>query len=80
MPNYSVVLSDQAAKFLRKLQRKLQERIREKIFELEQDPYAYRELKHNKGTRKIRVGKTRTFYEIDEQSKIGSGDQNVVPR
>ena len=42
----------------------------EALYGLEDDPYAYEELKENyQGTRRIRKSKFRVLYEIDEQKK-----------
>ena len=69
--SYEVKYSNQALKFLKKLDKDIAKRILTKIGELKDSPYSS-ETSKVKGTDyfKIRVGKIRIVYDINNKDKI----------
>ena len=69
--SYEVKYSNQASKFLKKLDKDLSKRILDKINEFKENPYPPGSSKV-KGTDyyKVRVGKHRIIYDIDNENKI----------
>ncbi|MAG02344.1 addiction module toxin RelE [Candidatus Pacearchaeota archaeon] len=69
--SYDAKYSNQASKFLRKLNKDTTKRILDKVNELKENPYPSVSSKV-KGTDydKVRVGRFRIIYDVDNESKI----------
>ena len=69
--SYTVLLSNQAEKFYKKLRKNVRARVREALITLESQPQAgkrlHGELRENYS---LRVGKLRVIYYVSEKDKI----------
>lgn len=67
--SFQVKFSNQATKFIRKLDNNLKERIKIKFKELSQDPFRF--LEHYEGEDyKLRIGDYRALIDLDFNNKI----------
>ena len=67
--SYQIKFSNQATKYIGKLDPQLKERVKEKFWEISKDPSRY--LEHYEGDyRKIRIGNLRALVDIDNIRKI----------
>jgi len=68
--SYTVLLSNQAEKFYKKLLKNVRARIREALITLESQPQAGKRLHGElRGNYSLRVGKLRIIYHISEKDK-----------
>jgi len=83
--SYTVLLSNQAERFYKKLQRNVRGRVREALITLESQPQAEKrlhgELRENYS---LRVGKLRVIYRVSEKDKtvyvIAIGPRKTIYR
>ena len=71
---YEIIITNQAIKQIKSLPAKIKDRIREILDVLQEYPipikrYDVKKIKGERYTYRIRVGKYRVIYEIDERSK-----------
>lgn len=67
---YKIEFSNQATKFIRKLQKDIKERVKSKFRDVSQDPFRYLEHYEGDSYYKLRIGGFRALIDIDSARNI----------
>jgi len=69
---YEIVFSRKASRFVKTLHKSYKEKIKDILENLKEDPfsYPYKKIKGKTNMYRIRVGKYRVLYKVDEKKRI----------